>query len=176
MRSRASSSAAAAPAGDPIELRLEGMTCASCANRIERKLNKLPGVDAEVNYALERAIVRAPGTSPAELIEAVRAAGYDAHEPAPEAPPVDEAARYRTRFIVAAVLAAPVVAMAMVPPLQFPGWQWASLALALPVVTWAAWPFHRAALRNARHGATSMDTLVSIGVTAATLWSLYALL
>ncbi|NLT25207.1 MAG: cadmium-translocating P-type ATPase, partial [Microbacteriaceae bacterium] len=113
---------------------------------------------------------------PAELIEAVRAAGYDAHEPAPEAPPVDEAARYRIRFIVAAVLAAPVVAMAMVPPLQFPGWQWASLALALPVVTWAAWPFHRAALRNARHGATSMDTLVSIGVTAATLWSLYALL
>ena len=159
----------------PIELALEGMTCASCANRIERKLNKLPGVDAEVNYALERAVVRAPATSVDELIAAVRAAGYDAHVPQPAETPVDEAGRYRTRLIVSAALAVPIVLLAMVPPLQVPGWQWASLVLALPVVTWGAWPFHRAALRNARQGSTSMDTLVSIGVTAATLWSVYAL-
>ena len=128
-----------------------------------------------MNYALERAVVRAPATSVDELIAAVRDAGYDAHVPQPAETPVDEAGRYRTRLIVSAALAVPIVLLAMVPPLQVPGWQWASLVLALPVVTWGAWPFHRAALRNARQGSTSMDTLVSIGVTAATLWSVYAL-
>ena len=160
---------------DAVRLDLEGMTCASCANRIQRKLNKLPGVDAEVNYALERAVINAHGTDVDTLIRTVRDAGYDARLAEPEAAPVDEAARYRRRLIVAAVLGIPVIVLAMVPPLQFPGWQWVSLALTLPVATWAAWPFHSAALRNARHGETSMDTLVSMGVSAALLWSCYAL-
>lgn len=157
-----------------MELDLEGMTCASCANRIERKLNKLPGVSAEVNYALERASITGEANVD-ELIATVRAAGYDARVHTADAPTHDEAASYLRRFIVAAVLSVPVIAFAMVPAWQFPGWQWVSLVLTLPVVTWAAWPFHRAAFVNARHGSTSMDTLVSLGVTAAMAWSLYAL-
>jgi Cu+-exporting ATPase len=160
----------------PVELSIEGMTCASCANRIERKLNKLPGVSASVNYATERATV----TLPAELavddaIRTVEAAGYGAHLPEPAPEDTDATAPLRRRLVVSTALAVPVVALSMVPPLQFPGWQWVALVLALPVAVWGAWPFHRAAAVNARHGAASMDTLVSVGVAAATLWSVWAL-
>ncbi|WP_323743271.1 heavy metal translocating P-type ATPase [Curtobacterium sp. VKM Ac-1395] len=160
----------------PVELTIEGMTCASCANRIERKLNKLPGVSASVNYATERATV----TLPAELavddaIRTVEAAGYGAHLPEPVADDADSTAPLRRRLVVSTVLAVPVVALSMVPALQFPGWQWVALVLALPVAVWGAWPFHRAAAVNARHGAASMDTLVSVGIAAATLWSVWAL-
>ncbi|MDJ1370750.1 heavy metal translocating P-type ATPase [Gulosibacter molinativorax] len=214
-----------------LTLDVEGMTCASCANRIERKLNRLDDVDANVNFALNRASVKVPEGADAKaeyerLIEAVRAAGYDATphvsryaqapantatasatgasnaptadvtssagadvaesnvtsasaaQPQPE-PVLDENERaaksYRNRFVWSAILTVPVILISMIPQLQFIGWQWVVMVLTLPVVTWGAWPFHRATLRNLRHGATSMDTLVSIGVTAATLWSLYAM-
>ncbi|MGL5249372.1 MAG: heavy metal translocating P-type ATPase, partial [Brooklawnia sp.] len=152
------------------------MTCASCAARIEKKLNKLDGVQASVNYATEKAHVVVPAQLGADdLILTVQAAGYDAALPTPEAPPRDRAAEIKRRLLVSAVLAIPVIAMAMVPPLQFPGWQWVSLLLATPVVTWAAWPFHRSALVNLRHGASTMDTLISLGTSAAYLWSVIAL-
>ena len=159
-----------------IELDVQGMTCASCAARIEKKLNKLDGVQASVNYATEKAHVVVPAQLDADdLILTVQAAGYDAALPTPEAPPRDRAAEIKRRLLVSAVLAIPVIAMAMVPPLQFPGWQWVSLLLATPVVTWAAWPFHRSALVNLRHGASTMDTLISLGTSAAYLWSVIAL-
>ncbi|HEV7655743.1 MAG TPA: heavy metal translocating P-type ATPase [Mycobacteriales bacterium] len=157
-----------------LELSIGGMTCASCASRIERKLNKLDGVSASVNYATERARVSFPRTvSEADLVATVEAAGYSAQLPTPEAP--DESRVLRLRLILAVVLAVPVVALSMVPALQFDGWQWVSLALATPVVAWAGWPFHRAAWANLRHGAATMDTLISMGTLAAYLWSLYAL-
>jgi len=233
-----------------IDLAVEGMTCSSCVARVEKKLNRVPGVQATVNLALESAHVRvAPpedGSAPADLdalVAAVRAAGYDAHLVQPAfaraaaavdvgvagdgthdetrdlAPDADTATAHgtadehpahtademalsgmshpgmahdeatdtsaptdtrgddlRRRLRVAAVLAVPVVLLSMVPPLQFRGWQWVVAVLALPVVTWAAWPFHKAAARAARHGSSTMDTLVSIGVIAATGWSLWALL
>lgn len=166
-----------------VELAIGGMTCASCANRVERKLNKLDGVTATVNYATEKARVEAPeGVEPAVLIAQVEAAGYTAELPRRAAAPDDEASEedptrpLRNRLITSTVLAVPVIALAMVPALQFTYWQWISLALAGPVVTWAAWPFHRAAWTNLRHGAATMDTLISMGVLAATTWSLYALL
>ncbi|WP_433276558.1 heavy metal translocating P-type ATPase [Pseudonocardia xinjiangensis] len=168
-----------------IELTIGGMTCASCANRIERKLNKLDGVTATVNYATEKARVTAPaGVAPAVLVAQVEAAGYTATLPAPPAATgsspgpeePDATLPLRHRLLAGAALTVPVIAMAMVPALQFTYWQWISLVLAAPVVTWAAWPFHRAAWVNLRHGAATMDTLVSIGVLAAFLWSLYALL
>ncbi|MFF1607592.1 heavy metal translocating P-type ATPase [Amycolatopsis sp. NPDC058278] len=165
-----------------IELAIGGMTCASCANRIERKLNKLDGVTASVNYATEKARVNAPGgVDPAALVATVEAAGYSATLPRPEKheSEVDEedpARPLRQRLITAAVLAVPVILLAMVPALQFTYWQWISLTLAAPVVTWGAWPFHRAAWTNLRHGAATMDTLVSMGVLAAFAWSLWALL
>lgn len=159
-----------------IELDVQGMTCASCAARIEKKLNKLDGVQASVNYATEKAHVVAPGQlAVADLIATVQAAGYDAALPTPETPPRDRAAEIKRRLIVSGVLAVPVIAMAMIPPLQFPGWQWLSLVLATPVVTWGAWPFHKSALVNLRHGASTMDTLISLGTTAAYLWSVVAL-
>ncbi|MGN8049052.1 heavy metal translocating P-type ATPase [Curtobacterium sp. 22159] len=171
-----------------VELDITGMTCASCANRIERKLGKLPGVTATVNYATEKAqvTVDAPGsTDTAALIAAVESAGYGASVPAPPEPERgadvagrhgdDPAAPLRQRLVVSAVLAVPVVALSMVPVLQFPNWQWLALALAAPVAVWGALPFHRAAWVNARHGAATMDTLVSVGVLAAFGWSLYAL-
>ncbi len=165
------------PANQIIELDVQGMTCASCAARIEKKLGKLDGVQASVNYATEKAHVVAPADVDADaLIATVQAAGYDAALPTPEAEPRDRAAEIKRRLIVAAVLAVPVIAMAMIPPLQFPGWQWVSLALATPVVTWAAWPFHRSAFVNLRHGAATMDTLISLGTSAAYLWSLFALI
>ena len=164
-----------------VELEITGMTCASCANRIERKLNKLDGVTATVNYSTEKARVSYPSAVTTDaLLEAVNSAGYSAALPTPRvsaaAPgPADETARLRQRLRVCLVLTVPVVAMAMVPVLQFDGWQWLSLTLAAPVVVWGALPFHRAAWTNLRHGAATMDTLVSVGVLAAFTWSLYAL-
>ena len=158
------------------ELILGGMTCASCANRIERKLNKLDGVTATVNYATEKARVQAEGVPTEDLIKAVEAAGYTATLPAAEPEPDTEAPDpLRQRLLVSAVLSVPVIAMAMVPALQFTNWQWLSLTLAAPVVVWGAWPFHRAAWTNLRHGTSTMDTLVSMGTLAALGWSLYAL-
>ncbi len=164
-----------------VDLSIEGMTCASCAMRIERKLNKLPGVQASVNYATEKAHVQLPpDVSVDDAIAVVEATGY--HARAPLAAPVGddddgdpELTALRTRLVVSAVLTVPVVLMAMLPFLQFTYWQWASLTLAAPVVVWGALPFHRAAWTNLRHGAATMDTLISVGVLAAFLWSLYAL-
>ncbi len=171
---------------DTLDLNIGGMTCASCATRVERKLNKLPGVEASVNYATEKAQVRVPsGVDIETLLSAVASAGYTATVPEPPAPePVagapgpteaDPTASLRQRLIGSAVLATPVVILSMVPFLQFTNWQWLALALAAPVALWGAWPFHRATWVNLRHGATTMDTLVSIGVLAALAWSLYAL-
>jgi P-type Cu+ transporter len=163
-----------------LELPITGMTCASCANRVERKLNKLDGVSASVNYATERATVDFdPGAvAPEQLVAAVEAAGYEAAlpsaEPAQE-PADDPAAALRQRLIVSALLTLPVLLLAMIPPLQFDNWQWLSLTLAAPVVVWGALPFHRAAWLNLRHAMATMDTLISLGVLAASGWSLYAL-
>jgi P-type Cu+ transporter len=163
-----------------VELPIAGMTCASCANRIERGLNKLEGVSASVNYATETATVDfdAAAVGPEALIAAVEAAGYQAVLPTAEpdaGDEVDETAPLRQRLLVSLALMLPVLAMAMIPPLQFDNWQWLSLTLAAPVVVWGAWPFHRAAWANLRHGAATMDTLISLGVLAAFAWSLYAL-
>ncbi len=167
-----------------VELAISGMTCASCAHRIERKLNDLDGVTATVNYATEKARVHYPEElDPQELVGQVQAAGYAAALPAP--PAADGAAQaasepdptraLRTRLLVSLALSVPVVAMAMVPALQFTYWQWLSLTLAAPVLVWGALPFHRAAWANLRHGAATMDTLISMGTLAAFGWSLYAL-
>ncbi|MFC8682603.1 heavy metal translocating P-type ATPase [Microbacterium ureisolvens] len=167
-----------------VELEISGMTCASCATRIERKLNKLPGVEATVNYATEKARVRADGVEAAELIAAVESAGYSAAVPAPVAPeptstdtPAEdpELVSLRRRLLISTALAVPVTLMSMIPLLQFTYWQWLALTLTAPVAVWGAWPFHRAAFVNARHGAATMDTLISVGVIAAFGWSLYAL-
>ena len=169
-----------------IELEIGGMTCASCATRIERKLNKLYGISASVNYATEKARVMAPeGYDPQQLVTTVEKAGYTAALPAPpkersegedaEESEDPELRSLRQRLIGAALLTIPVIVLSMVPALQFTNWQWLVLTLTSPVVVWAAWPFHRAAAINLRHGATTMDTLISVGVTAAYLWSLYAL-
>ncbi|WP_053353656.1 heavy metal translocating P-type ATPase [Leucobacter musarum] len=169
----------------PYELEIGGMTCASCAMRIEKKLNKLDGVEATVNYATEKARVQVPADfDPALLIAEVEKTGYTAALPKPPAPesaeqsaeqPDPELTALRHRLIGAIVLSVPVILLAMIPALQFTYWQWASLALASPVIVWGAWPFHRAAWINLRHGAATMDTLVSVGTSAAYLWSLYAL-
>jgi Cu+-exporting ATPase len=167
-----------------VELPITGMTCASCANRIERKLNKLDGVTASVNYATEKARVEfdAGTVAPEQLVEAVEAAGYKAALPTAEpaaghdAPQEhDETVPLRRRLIAAALLSVPALLMAMIPALQFDNFQWLSLNLVTPVVLWAAWPFHRAAWANLRQGAATMDTLISVGTLAAWLWSLYAL-
>lgn len=224
-----SSATAAEPAPvAEVELAVEGMTCASCVARVERKLGRLPGVSAEVNLALETAhVVLTAPTDDAALLRAVESAGYTArvtertdltgdadgagdhhhthhdhpHDGEPSsaadvehalsghgdhaghtgdadtsAPTPDRGHVLRPRLIASAILTVPVVALSMVPALQFAGWQWLVAALALPVVTWGAWPFHTAAFRAARHGSSTMDTLVSLGVVAATLWSLWALL
>ncbi|WP_235946195.1 heavy metal translocating P-type ATPase [Metallococcus carri] len=161
-----------------VELDLTGMTCASCANRIQRKLNKVDGVTATVNYATERASVSyaAPVTTD-QLIEVVRSAGYDAALPDTSTEDdTDHVTGLRRRFVVSAALTVPVVLMGMVMALQFPGWGWVSLALTAPVVFWGGLPFHRATLVNLRHGATTMDTLVSLGTVAAFAWSVWALI
>ncbi|MFH9329029.1 heavy metal translocating P-type ATPase [Streptomyces althioticus] len=171
-----------AAADAEVELSVGGMTCASCAARIEKKLNRMEGVTATVNYATEKArISYGAGVTVPDLIATVETTGYTAREPSPphadegRPPEPDELRPLRDRLITALLLSAPVVAMTMIPALQFEYWQWLSLTLAAPVVTYAAWPFHRAALINARHGAATMDTLVSVGTTAAFLWSLWAL-
>ncbi|MGA5413946.1 heavy metal translocating P-type ATPase [Streptomyces pseudogriseolus] len=167
-----------------VELLIGGMTCASCAARVEKKLNRMEGVTATVNYATEKArIAYPPGVEVADLITTVVRTGYTAEEPAPPRQDAEEiasapdpkTAALRTRLIVSALLALPVVLMAMIPPLQFDHWQWLSLSLAAPVVVWGAAPFHRAAWTNLRHGAATMDTLVSVGTLAAFGWSLWAL-
>jgi Cu+-exporting ATPase len=168
-----------------VELSIGGMTCASCAVRIEKKLNKLDGVSATVNFATEKAKVTfADEVAPEDLVATVEATGYTATFPRrPDAareetagpPEPDEAAGWRQRLIVSTVLTVPAVLLSMVPALQFDNWQWLTLTLASPVVVWGALPFHRAAWTNLKHGAATMDTLISVGVTAAYLWSLWAL-
>ena len=178
----------AAPATASTELVIGGMTCASCAARVEKKLNRLEGVSATVNYATEQARVHHPVTvSVADLVATVEATGYTAREPEPARPAAgasygdeptqspDPTDALRQRVVVSAVLSLPVLVLSMVPPLQFTHWQWLVLTLASPVVVWGGWPFHRAAWTNLRHGAATMDSLVSSGVLAAYLWSLYAL-
>src|ERR1035437_3639859 len=166
-----------------------GVVCASCAVRIEKKLNKLDGVSATVNYATEKAKVTYAGTvSPQNLIATIEATGYTAALPVPKVSSAtaagsadaeqdekdDEFSRLRQRLVISALLSLPVLLMSMIPPLQFYNWQWLALTLASPVVVWGALPFHRAAFTNARHGAATMDTLISVGVSAAWLWSLWA--
>ncbi|MFF2372135.1 heavy metal translocating P-type ATPase [Agromyces sp. NPDC058110] len=192
-----------------VDLLVGGMTCASCAARVEKKLNRMPGVEATVNYATEKASIRlTDGVSVDDAIATVEATGYTATAPSPKATAAaadlasagagradagdprttsagshddgsaherDGAASLRRRLIVSTVLAVPVVALSMIPALQFTNWQWLAFALALPVALWGAWPFHRAAWINLRHGAATMDTLVSVGVLAALAWSAYAL-
>lgn len=198
----------ASPTGEvqPIVLEIGGMTCASCAARVERKLNKLDGVTASVNYATEKATVQGPATlDPQVLVDQVSQAGYSATLPPEPAPapagaptpqtasatpskdspvPVDgdqhepqdtELTGLRQRLIGAVILSVPVIAMAMIPALQFDYWGFASLVLATPVVVWAGWPFHRATLKNLRHGAATMDTLITVGTSAALVWSIVAL-
>jgi Cu+-exporting ATPase len=173
---------------EDVVLEIQGMTCASCATRIERKLNKIEGVEASVNYATEKARVQtSSGIRIEQLLKTVEDAGYTATLPAPpeaEPPSSDDAAQspadretaaLKQRLIIATVLTVPVVLMSMIPVLQFTNWQWLALTLTAPVAVWAAWPFHKAALINARHGAATMDTLISVGVLAAFGWSLYAL-
>ncbi|MDP4972322.1 MAG: cation transporter, partial [Pontimonas sp.] len=159
----------------PIQLDIEGMTCASCATRIEKALNKVEGVEASVNYATEQATVL--GDAPTEaLLTAIENAGYHAHVHSDEpSTGVDPMVALRNRLIISASMTLPVMVLSMVPPFQFLYWQWVVFALAVPVATWGAWPFHRAAAINARHGVATMDTLISVGVGAALGWSLYAL-
>ncbi len=168
-----------------IELAIGGMTCASCANRIEKKLNKLDGVTASVNYATEKASISGTGLNSGALIAEVEKTGYTATVPTParsddhdadeDSAEDAELRSLRQRLIVSALLSVPVIAMAMVPALQFDYWGFASLVLAAPVVVWAGYPFHRAAIMNLRHGAATMDTLISVGTTAALAWSIVAL-
>ena len=157
------------------DLQLSGMSCASCAAKIERSLNDLDGVHATVNFAVERARVEhGPQVSEHDLIHAVEGTGYHAavidhsaqmgHDHMNHDVPAEQ---LRPRLIASAVLAVPVVALSMVMPLQFPGWQWLVLVLATPIVFWGGYPFHKAALNSARHGSSTMDTLVSIGTLAA---------
>ncbi|MFC5217205.1 heavy metal translocating P-type ATPase [Streptomyces coerulescens] len=183
--SPATDTAVRAAASD-VELLIGGMTCASCAARVEKKLNRMDGVTATVNYATEKAKVSYPaGIEVADLIAVVEKTGYTAEEPAPppdapeqaraQAPEDPELASYRQRLTVSALLAVPVIALSMIPALQFDNWQWLALTLASPVVVWGGLPFHRAAFTNARHGAATMDTLISMGTLAAFGWSLWAL-
>ena len=169
-----------------IELKLGGMTCASCAARIEKRLNRLDGVEARVNYATETATVTAdPTIGTDDLIGAVASIGYSAALVTPDAvtdadaPKVDEhdvrQDTLRQRLLASAVLTLPVLVLAMIPRLQFDSWQWLSLTLAAPVVVWGGWPFHRTAWANLKHGAATMDTLISLGTLAAFGWSLWAL-
>src|SRR4051812_43732982 len=173
-----------------VALDIGGMTCASCAARITKRLNKLDGVEASVNYATERAAITVhdPSVSAEQLIEQVEAIGYTAkvphalHAPHDHSPSLDasdddafELRTLRHRLVGSAVLGIPVLLLSMITALQFTNWQWLCLALAAPVVTWGAWPFHRATWLNLRHGAATMDTLISLGTVAAFGWSVYAL-
>ena len=173
---------------DNVDLAITGMTCASCAMRIEKKLNKLEGVSATVNYATEKARVSYPaGMATDVLLSAVDKAGYSARLPEPDRPAASDGAPgeglveadrldlLKQRLVIVTVLTLPVIAMSMVPALQFRAWQWLAFAMAAPVVVWGAYPFHRAAWKNARNGAATMDTLISVGTLAALAWSVYAL-
>jgi len=173
---------------DSVDLAITGMTCASCAMRIEKKLNKLEGVSATVNYATEKARVSYPaGMGTDVLLSAVDKAGYNARLPEPDRPAASDGAPgeglveadrldlLKQRLVIVTVLTLPVIAMSMVPALQFRAWQWLAFAMAAPVVVWGAYPFHRAAWKNARNGAATMDTLISVGTLAALSWSVYAL-
>jgi Cu+-exporting ATPase len=189
MTTTADTPTAAEPDLAEVELLIGGMTCASCAARVEKKLNRMDGVSATVNYATEKARITYPATTPvADLVATVVRTGYTAEEPAPPPEPTagdetrqgtedddPELSALRRRLVVSVVLAAPVVLLAMVPALQFDNWQWLSLTLAAPVVVWGGLPFHRATWTNVRHGAATMDTLVSLGTLAAFGWSLWAL-
>ena len=159
----------------PVQLDIEGMTCASCATRVEKALNKVDGVEASVNYATEQATILGEA-SPEILIQAIENAGYHAvvHSSTPTAAD-DPMVALRNRLLISASMTLPVMVLSMVPAFQFLYWQWVVFALAVPVATWGAWPFHRAAAINARHGVATMDTLISVGVGAALGWSLYAL-
>lgn len=166
-----------------IDLDITGMTCASCANRIEKKLNKQEGVTATVNYATEKAHIETEEGAASDAdsyIAIVEKLGYGGSVPKPEKPAGDDPAAkelrgLKRRLVVAVVLATPVILLAMIPPLQFDYWQWVSFALATPVILWAGWPFHKATWVNLKHGAATMDTLITVGTSAAYLWSLYAL-
>jgi Cu+-exporting ATPase len=160
-----------------IELEIGGMTCASCAARIEKKLNRLDGVSASVNFATEKAAVTYPATlDPRTLIATVEQTGYTARLPRPTGTGgTDEAGALRTRLLISLALSVPVVLLAMVPAWEFRGWQWLSAALAAPVVAYGGWPFHRAAFTNLRHRAATMDTLISVGTLASFAWSVVAL-
>jgi len=161
-----------------VDLDVTGMTCAACASRIERKLNKVEGVSAVVNYAMEKARVQIAVESVDidDVIATIEATGYGAHLPSPDEEGPDRVGFLRKRLFVAVALGLPVLLLSMISAFQFDGWQWVALVLATPVATWAAWPFHRAMVLNLRHRQTTMDTLISVGVTAAYLWSLWALL
>ena len=164
-----------------IELPITGMTCASCANRIERRLNKLDGVtrQRELRDREGDGRLRPGAVAPEQLLGAVEAAGYHAvaaGDGAGRREPADELAPLRLRLIVSALLSLPVLLVSMIPALQFDNWQWLALNAATPVVLWGAWPFHKAAWANLKHGTATMDTLISLGVLAAWLWSLYALI
>ena len=162
---------------DSVELAITGMTCSTCASRIERKLNRVPGVHATVNYATESAHIELDSDIPvADLVRVVEQTGYAAAPVSDHDGDEADVDALRRRFLVSLALALPVVAVSMIPVLQFPGWQWVALALTTAIVGWGAWPFHRAAAINARHAASTMDTLVSMGVLAAYLWSLWAIL
>ncbi|HVI38299.1 MAG TPA: cation transporter, partial [Gaiellales bacterium] len=185
----ASPAAAAAAPTSTVDLKIGGMTCASCSARIEKRLNKMAGVQASVNYATEQATVTLTDAVTSEdVVVAVQAIGYTATLPQPaaaqseitaldsEAEPEDDAVRsLRNRLLGSVVLGVPVLLMSMITPLQFTYWQWLCFALAGPVVLWGAWPFHRSAWLNLRHGAATMDTLISMGTLAAFSWSVYAL-
>jgi len=158
----------------PVEYTIGGMTCASCAARVEKKLNRLPGVQASVNYATGIAVVTS-AVPETDVVKTVEAIGYTASPRKPESTDETlELATLRRRLVISLALAIPVALLAMLPSLDSPGWRWLALALATPVATWGAWPLHRAAILQARHRSTSMDTLVSIGVVTSYLWSLYA--
>uniref|UniRef100_UPI002606051C heavy metal translocating P-type ATPase n=1 Tax=Microbacterium sp. TaxID=51671 RepID=UPI002606051C len=178
---------ATTPVAEAIELDISGMTCAACAGRVERALNKLDGVTATVNYATERALITGlPDTDTARAIQQVENAGYGAHlrdgaDDAWSARATEvRITSLRRRLTVAALLTVPLMditlVLALVPGWRFPGWEWVCVLLALPIVTWAAWPFHRATLRNLRHGMVSMDTLVSLGIVASFGWAVATLL
>jgi P-type Cu+ transporter len=166
-----------------VELQIGGMTCASCSARIEKKLNKIEGVAATVNFATEKAHIEYVGdVSTDQLVQMIEEAGYSAElpetkteEPKADSEATDPTASLRRRLLISLVLTVPVIAMAMIPALQFTNWQWLSLTLAAPVVVWGAWPFHQAAWANLRHGTATMDTLISMGTIAAFGWSIYAL-
>ena len=167
-----------------VDLSLTGMSCNACAASIEKGLNKLDGVTATVNFATESARIKIESTSilPGALIDTVTALGYGARLLADTTPEMletennDRVAMLLTRLTASSLLALPVVLLSMVSNLEFRNWQWLALALSAPVVTWGAWPFHRAALMNARHRSTTMDTLISIGVFASTAWSVWAII